>query len=84
MKAIRRFDAKTADEIEELEQMVLRGDAHHQAVTTYLAALLICNDDGSFDSDDAVCAATWMTHLGALSWRRHEGQTIVGWKECLN
>ena len=84
MKAIRRFDAKTADEIEELEQMVLRGNAHHRAVTTFLAALMIADDEGCFDSDEAVAAETWMTHLGALSWRRHQGQTIVGWKECLN
>ena len=84
MVVTRRFIAKVGDEIEELEQMVLRGDAHHQAVTTYLAALLICNDDGSFDSDDAVAAATWMTNLGALTWRRKDDQTIVRFRECLN
>ena len=84
MKVTRHFIAKVGDEIEELEQMVMRGDAHHQAVTTYLAALLICNDDGSFDSDEAVMAATWMSHLGVIAWGRRDGKTIVRWKECLN
>ena len=84
MIVTRCFDERVAVEIEELEQMVLRGDAHHLAVTTYLAALLICNEDGSFSSDEAVMAATWMNHLGVIAWGRRDGQTIVRWRECLN
>lgn len=84
MNITRRFTPQVADSIEEVERAVIRGDAMPQTYSCYLAALLICEDDGSFRAAEAMLAAKWMSQLGALTWSRKNGETVVTFRECLN
>jgi hypothetical protein len=84
VKITRRFDPHIADSIEEVERAVLIGDAMPAARQAFLAALLICEDDGSFKATEAIMAANWMQSLGRITWRREPQQTIVSWSEYLS
>lgn len=84
MVIVRRFGLKIADEIERLEGLVRLGMGPPRARQVYLAALMVCEDDGRFHPDEAVAVANWMEHLGRIEWERKDGSTEVRFRECLN